>query len=334
MRALVTRLGAFGDLIICSPLFRLLKQDGYEVTANVNSRGASVLRNNPHIDKVMLHDESIVDLDKHWTDISKDYDRFINLTGTIEGRFLFSKRHNPDKYGMTHEERNALATGNYYDYALEYAGYDSRGLNGELYFSPAERIWAHDFRKKYKRKFLVLWALSGSSYHKAYPHAENVINAFLDAHPDVQVVTTGDELCILLEPKHERCKNYNGLLSIRKTLMLTYITDLVISPETATLNASGCYNTPKIALLSHSSAENLTKHFKNCTNISADVDCHPCHRLLYELDECELDAETKAPVCAGKISPAVILNAMEDVYQKWREHNGTHSRDRELSGVC
>jgi ADP-heptose:LPS heptosyltransferase len=46
-------------------------------------------------------------------------------------------------------------------------------------------------------------------------------------------------------------------------MALTKFVDLVISPDTGVLHASGCYDTPKIGLLGHTTIENITKYFKN-----------------------------------------------------------------------
>ena len=58
-RLLTIRLGAVGDTLITSPLYRLLKEDGYHVTVYMKQRMAACLKNCPHIDEYHWHDESI-----------------------------------------------------------------------------------------------------------------------------------------------------------------------------------------------------------------------------------------------------------------------------------
>jgi len=73
-RACVARLGAYGDMIIASPLFPFLKRDGYHVTAYIAQRGEPIVRHNPYIDKVVYHDDAmpIEELDKHFEETVKD----------------------------------------------------------------------------------------------------------------------------------------------------------------------------------------------------------------------------------------------------------------------
>ena len=42
-------------------------------------------------------------------------------------------------------------------------------------------------------------------------------------------------------------------------MILTKLVDLVISPDTGVLHASGAFDTPKIGLLGHTTIENITK---------------------------------------------------------------------------
>ncbi len=325
-KALLIRLGAFGDLVACTPILPFLKRDGYEVHFNCKGYSADVLKHNPYIDKIILHDDSIPNekLEEHWAELGKGYDKVINLSGSIEDGLLVPE-YKPE-FHLPHEERHARYNVNYYDRTMELAGYPVKGLTGELYFSPAEETQARDIRRKYHNSFLVLWSLSGSSYHKSYPWAEPVAKAFLNTHPNAVIFTVGDDLCKMLEWSHRQTKNYSGIWNIRKSMIMTKYADLVIAPETGILNAAGCFETPKIALLSHSSEENLTKHFKNCTSLRADVPCQPCHRLIYTRAACPLDDATGTAVCMSKLKAVDVFNAMQSYYQKWRDSYGALRR--------
>jgi len=314
----VIRLGALGDIVQMTPIIRLLHEDGYEVDLNIKKYSADVLRNNLYVNNVIVHDDSIPNekLDEHWEQLGVGYDKVVNLSESVE-RGLLAIKGDP-AWDMSKEERHELMNVNYFDRQLEIAGFNQRGILPELYFSTMEMQWARDFRKKHKREFLVLIALSGSSLHKVYPHMEIVMRAFHEAHPDTRFITVGDVACQLLEPEAPYVIPKSDKWSIRKSMLMTKYADLVISPETGLLNASGCFDTPKIALLSHSSVENLTKHFKNCASLSADIKCYPCHKLHYSMDTCNKERSTDSPACMAKISPATVLNAMEDVYIEWR----------------
>jgi ADP-heptose:LPS heptosyltransferase len=333
-KALVIRYGAWGDMIIASPLFRLLKQDGYQVTLNCNKRGAMIVKHNPNVDKILLHDETIPNetLGKHWAELSNGYDRVINLSESIE-KGLLSIEGSPEFF-KTKEERHDKCNVNYYDRTLEIGGYQNKGLKGELYFSPAEEYLFSDLRHKLIGKFKILWGLSGSSHHKAYPYGMIVGEAFLNKHPDAVIITVGDDLCRLLEWDHPRLIKKSGQWPIRKSLLMAKYANLVISGESAIANAAGCFDVPKIIMLSHSSEENLTKYWLNCISLhSTDAECYPCHQIHYTEESCPCDGKiVKGPVCMSTLWPESVFNAMEQAYERWE--NGIDIGQRQSGMVA
>ena len=75
------------------------------------------------------------------------------------------------------------------------------------------------------------------------------------------------------------------------------------------LNAASSLDSHKIVLLSHSSKENLSKHWKNTTSLEPDYYdnfCFPCHKMHYGFDTCNRDNETGGAMCAAKIKPTDI----------------------------
>ena len=85
----------------------------------------------------------------------------------------------------------------------------------------------------------------------------------------------------------------SGIWSIRDSLLVTKYVDLVISPDTGILHGAGCFDTPKIGLLTSTSKENITKYFKNDYSLESTVECSPCFRII-DLPEiqCPMSKET------------------------------------------
>ena len=316
-KALVIRLGAFGDMIFTTPLLKKLKQDGYHITMYVSSYGHDVIKLNPNVNKFIVHDSKLKgqEIWKHWEEIGNQYDRVINLSGSIEQSLL--KEEGTEAFYWPKDKRHAECNINYQDKTMEVGGYpDERGLSGELHFSQFELSEARRFRNKYNKYFVVLWALSGSSFHKAYPYTEFVQKALLRKYPDIMFWNIGDTFCEILDiPHEERIKNYAGKWPIRKALAMTRFADVVVGAETGILNAASCFNTHKIIMLSHSSEENLTKYWTNTTVLIPDAICHPCHRLIYTLEACPLDKTFNAPICT-MIEPVKMFYAIEHIYQE------------------
>ena len=334
-RVCVVRYGAFGDAIIITPLLRKLKEDGYEVTLNINPYCKEVFQHNPNVDNLLIQEKDSIPnsmLEDYWKFWAKSYDRYINLSESLEGDLLVVEGR---KEFFTHKSwRHARCDQNYYDYVFKRAGYgpETYGQVGEMFFTTAEEREARKFFDPLAQKFVVLWALNGSSHHKVYPLMEATLLEWFKTHPDSVCITVGDYMAKLLEFEHPQLIERAGKWKIRQSLLATKHADLVIGPETAMTNASGCYPTPKIVLLSHSSKENLTKYFVNDFSLEPDLatsPCYPCHQLHYTKESCPIGSVVdtssgveigKAPMCAIAISPQRVLAEMEKVYQLWRSH--------------
>jgi ADP-heptose:LPS heptosyltransferase len=301
-----------------------------------------VIHNSPYIDEILLHEDGSIEpehLDLYWKDIIKGYNLAINLSETIEGKFLFVPGR--PEYDLPLERRRELASGtNFYDYTLEVGGYkDVRSPLPELYPTDLEKSHCRLFKKKHEKQFIILWALSGSSMHKAYPFAEEVATYLLQKYDDIMTVTVGDEFCRLLEWQHPRAMSKCSEWDIRTTLLMTRYVDLVVGPETGVLNAAGCYDTPKMIMYTHTQRHNLSKYFKNDYSVQAEIDCSPCYRLIYphNYKDCplmDLGEDAAFCACAGAFNPGKIIKKIEEVYFEWhKQHKTRPAVNRKLSTI-
>jgi len=327
-RACVVRFGALGDAIILTPVLKALHDQGYHVTFMGTPYCAPALENNPYIDNLLLQERDAVpnqELGQYWSLWSKDYDRYINLSESLEGDLLIVEGRK--EFFTTKEWRHSRCNKNYYEYTLERSGVTNvPNPRGELYFTNAEERRAREFWQGLQGKFVILWALNGSSHHKVYPMMETVLRKFLGEHPDARAVTVGDDMARLLEFEHPQLIEKAGKWSIRESLIATKYASVVVGPETMITNAAGCFSTPKITILSHSSHENLCKHWENDYCVSPDQEiapCYPCHMLHYSKESCPTgiveDTETgeemgRAPICPIAVLPQRLYARLEEVY--------------------
>jgi hypothetical protein len=108
-------------------------------------------------------------------------------------------------------------------------------------------------------------------------------------------------------------------MSIRQSLTLAQQVPCVVGPETGVLNAVAFEPNGKVIMLSHSSKENLTKHWSNTQTIEPEnTACYPCHRLHYGRDYCHEHAETGAALCQANITPERVFLAIKEFYADWR----------------
>jgi hypothetical protein len=95
---------------------------------------------------------------------------------------------------------------------------------------------------------------------------------------------------------------------IRGALAFALEADAVIGTESMVVNAVAMEPMLKVVTMSHSSAENLTKHWQNTVAIEpAGVACHPCHRVHPDsLLFCAKDTGTKAAACQASATAPMI----------------------------
>jgi ADP-heptose:LPS heptosyltransferase len=222
------------------------------------------------------------------------------------------------QHSWNYSVRQKMLNVNYLEFTHLLAGVPE---NFEAFFYPSEyeKKWAKAEKAKYGK--VIMWALAGSSVHKLYPHLDTVIARIL-SHTDYKIVLVGNDKCRILEQGWEeepRVIRKSGEWSIRKTMAFSLECDLVIGPETGIMNCVGLEDVPMIIFLSHSSEENLTKHFKNCIPLTPEnCDCYPCHLMHYGWDNCKKsEKEPGVSECAYNISPDKTWNAICEV-MKWR----------------
>ena len=330
-RACICRYGAMGDMVIITPLIKALKADGFDVTMNISPYALPIIENNPHISNIVIQEREMIpnpELGPYWKEWENDYDRYINLSESLEGRFL--KVEGRRDFYTTQEWRRKTGEHNYYDYTMRAGGYpDKTGQRGELFFTNAERRDADKFFSRLRGKFVIVWALNGSSHHKMYAQMEMVVGKWLDAHPSSVIITVGDRVAKMLEFKHSQLINKAGEWSVRESLIAAKLASLVIGPETMMTNVAGSLGTPTITLLSHSTHEALCKYWPNDYCLAPDIaaaPCYPCFQLHYSRESCPIkqaiDDKTgavlaEAPACAlDGISATRLLARMEEVHSK------------------
>lgn len=308
----VVRYGGFGDMIQAANILPELKRQGYHVTFMTTPKGQDVLKHDPHIDAWMIQDTDQVpnhELPLFWAVVSKRFSKFVNLCESVEGTLLAmpGRANHGWPFAVRHERLND----NYLEFTAKLA---ELPYTSEARFYPSSEEKDAASARILHGGFNVLWALAGSSCHKFYPGQDAVIARILTDHPDCRIFLVGDEACKILEAgweKEPRVVCLSGELGIRDTLALAQACDAVVGCETGVLNAVAFEGNRKVVLLSHSSHENLTKHWANTIAMAPQgLDCYPCHRLHYTREFCREDEETGAAMCQRMIDPAVVYAAL------------------------
>lgn len=332
-RACIVRYGALGDMVMITPLIRELAKDGYEVTMNITPYAAPLVENNPYVSNIVIQEREAIpnrDLGGYWDEWRGEYDKYINLSESIEGKLL--KVEGRRDYHTSKEFREqACGSTNYYDWTMKLGGYpEVTGTRGELFFTPAERRDAAKMKKELAGKFVIGWAMNGSSHHKIYPLTEPVLTEWLSQHPEGIAFLLGGPEAQGYEFDHPQVVRTCGQWPLRKTLaFIAMVADTMVGPESMAINVAACYDIPKLTFLSHSNHDNLCKYWTNDYCLAPNVDiapCYPCHQLHYSLESCPV-AEmrnndtgatvARGPVCAmGAIEGDRVLARLEEIWTK------------------
>lgn len=319
--ACVVRFGGFGDMIQAACVFPQLKAQGFEITVMTTERGQEILEHDPNVDKFIIQDDDQVpnmELGPYWNYWREKFDRFINLSMSIEGACLII----PDDF-RTHWTKQSIhrfCNHNYLEVQSDVAGVPLNAKGSKFYPSEPEKEWASKELEPLKGKQVIMWSLSGSALHKCSPYTDNVIARVLTTYPEAHFILVGDHACKLLEQgweAEERIWCRSGEYSIRETLTLAQQVDIVMGPETGVLNSVGMEKVAKVIMLSHSSKENLTKHWINTTALlPVKTPCYPCHRLHMGRGTCpvvELGPEkVPAAACTAELDTDRIYKAVRD----------------------
>ena len=310
-------------MIQMSSILPLLKKQGYYIIINTTPKGYKIVKEDPHIDEFLLQDTDQVpneELGEYWDYLSKKYDKFINLSESVEATWLAMPGRMP--YYWPSEVKDKYLNVNYMEFLHDLAGVPHE-YGGGFYPAEDEIKWAEDLKNRWGKT--IMWVLSGSSVHKTWPYMDHAIARILLEYPEYKIVLVGDELSKMLEAgweKEKRVIKTCGKWDIRQALTFAQYCQIVIGPETGILNSVAFEpNIGKIIFLSHSSYINLTKHWYRTIALTPDgCDCYPCHQMHYGFSTCKRDAETGVADCQAKISLEKFWKAFRIMMgdEKWQ----------------
>lgn len=307
-KAAVVRPGAYGDALWSSSLTAELKSQGYHVTVYTGPAGGEVLEHDPNIDRLVPIQGQLF-TDEEWVAYylheGRKYDKFINLIGTVESRLLPHPHELP--YHWPAKVRAARMGANYLEEMFEVAELPFR-MAQQFYPSAEERAWALEQRAKLFPGPLVVIAPTGSGLPKTWPHVRRFME--LMAARGVYTVVVG-ELRQEIPPLEPHGVVLGLDLPMRASMALATVADVVVGTESAIVNAVAGLPNLKVVLLSHSSAENLTKHWVNTMSVEpAGISCFPCHRLHRGFDFCTRDSVTGFAACQAAAGAEAIAEAI------------------------
>lgn len=321
-RALVVRYGAFGDLLQATSVIKGLKDQGYHVTLHASMPGVDVVKHDPNIDQIIIFDKDQVpnaNLADFWAVQKKEYDKFVNLSESVEGTLLAM----PGRaaHGWNPLTRHSMMNRNYLEFQHAIAGLPHRP-QVRFFATAEEKNRARNIRSKMGNGPIIMWSLAGSSVHKTWAGLDNILANLMLSYPESEVVLVGGPEGVILEQGWENEKRVHktcGKWNIRMTLAFLAECDMVIGPETGVLNAASHMDMAKVIFLSHSTVENLTRDWVNTTSLwsrntkcfgRGDNEAPSCHSMVYSWDTCTKDENSGTAQCQVNIGVEEAWNAI------------------------
>jgi ADP-heptose:LPS heptosyltransferase len=347
--ACIARLGGIGDNLIAASTLRPLKRLGYKTEVITSPSAGAVYLHNPFLDKLTVKADG--DIKGNWQEWfalrAKEYDIFANLSHSCERRHALNV--NDTAFWWRQDYRRKFCAGSYLESAHDIVGvpYDF----GPLYHpTEEERARASRTRDEQIENRYVTWVISGSRVDKVYPWASMVIPRIIkELGVSVLLVGAGPKqfeyakqietdvrrsnsalkgLHLAMTPEtgtvspDGRAMDKGGTMdwSLRRSLAQVLASDVVISPDTGMAWAVAFEPMPKIIMVSHASAENITKHWVNTVTLTPDknrVPCWPCHRLHDTIDTCVPNKDGgQAAACISDTSVEKLIERTRDALAK------------------
>jgi ADP-heptose:LPS heptosyltransferase len=329
--ACVTRLGSIGDNLIASSVLPLLKRQGYMIEVIAQGPNHVVFENNPHIDKltVLRADDmpnNNAEWQQYWVRRSHEFEKFYHLSHSIESLLAFS----PDStwFNWPGSMRRQWCNHSYLGVAHDICELPHEFAPG---FFPTDdemekaRVTGDLIRPRRESK-IVGWVIAGSRIDKIYPYSPMAIGRIISELGASVVLFGGanekDFTAAKIIQDHVKLQNgsTNGLHAaistsendwpLRRALVLLQTCDLVISPDTGPAWAVASCPMPKIIMLGHASAYNITYGWKNTTTLTPDrarVPCYPCHRLHNDASTCVANAGNNGAACISDTTVERLL---------------------------
>jgi ADP-heptose:LPS heptosyltransferase len=334
----LARMGGVGDNLVAGSVLAPLKRAGYKTEVITQTPYSCVFENNPNIDKLTVKSKDdfagpdMLQWQQWFANRGKEYELFANLSHSMEHLIAFFPAQTAFWWPVAY--RRKIANKSYIETVHDIFGMPHEF--GPLFFPTEEEKSGALETKRHVGQRAVAWCVSGSRIDKVYPYAPMAI-ARIIKELNVPVILLGapgkdHDLALVVQ---ENVKRTNGSAEglhvaistdannptwpIRRILSMAGVCDLVIGPDTGPMWSVAFEPMPKILMLSHASAENITKHWVNTVTLQADqnrVPCFPCHQLHDVPATCTPNKENNGAACVSDISVEKILTTIQKIWRR------------------
>jgi ADP-heptose:LPS heptosyltransferase len=335
----VCRMGGVGDNLVAASVLAPLKRAGYMTEVIAQAPHHVMFENNPFMDRLIVKQKEDFPGDgglqwQQWFDTrGREYDLFANLSHTMEHLVAFFP--GQTAFYWPAPFRRKMADHSYIELVHDMFGMPHEF--GRLFWPTDEECEdVVEKRRQFGSDRLVGWCLSGTRIDKVWAYAPMAISRIireLGAHvillgaPSLQHIEMAQTVESEVARHNGSTKGLNTALSLdaanpqwpmRRILAMAGACDLVIGPDTGPMWAVAFESMPKIMMLSHASAKNITSHWVNTRTLHADqgrVPCWPCHRLHNGIETCRPNKENNGAACISDISVETVVSTAAELLE-------------------
>ena len=338
--AAIARFGGIGDNLVAGAPLYALKKMGYMTEVLTSEPNHVVFLNNPHVDKLTIHTPDrdfpqgdLLAWQKYFEGRARTYDVFGHLSHSMEGRHAIFET--MTAFWWPEDYRREICAGSYLETAMKIMRVPAPYEFDKLYYPTDEEIERANRTKEELGGKFISWVINGSRIDKVYVQAPILIPRIIkELGVPVVMHGAGEKEYSMAFAIQEQVRVQNsstwGIVSaiskegtepsghqnwpLRRSLALASVADLVVSPDTGVAWSVAMNDQPKIILVSHTSVENITKHWRNTVTMHADPDrvpCWPCHRLHNTPDTCVPNEFGNGAKCMTDISVEALFQQIK-----------------------
>ncbi len=299
MKVLIVRLSSIGDIVLCSPVVRVLYKAGHEVHFLSKKSYVHLLEPSPYISKVLAFDENWGSLIREVK--NEGYDVLIDLHKNLRTLRLklFSgvksysfPKINLQKWMKVKFKRTKLPDVHIVDRyikPIEVLGLnnDNEGLD---YFFPED--FEFDWRSWLSQRGIednyIAWVTGGTHSTKRLPE-EKIVDFAEKSSVNIVLIGGPEEMEMgdRISKKFDHVLNAAGYTSIPQSSALILHSQLVISNDTGMMHIAAALKKKIISLWGNTIPEfgmspNLPQHPQNHIAIEIkNLNCRPCSKIGY-----------------------------------------------------
>lgn len=298
---LFIRFSSIGDIVLCSPLLRALKQQmpNSRLLFATKKQFAPLLQHNPHIDKLFLLDKDMGTLIKALK--AEPIDFIVDLHNNLRSRRLrwaikapsaLVRKYNWQKWLLVHFKLNLMPNSHIVDRyfaTLQPLGIqpDEKGL---AFYNGIAEADSQALRRHLPNPYNVL-VIGGTYFTKRIPLPKLIEAVKASPYPVVLIGGKNDhpmaaQLCQYFEPSvplHNLCGN----LSIAESAEIIRHSHLVISGDTGMMHIAAAYQKPLLSVWGNTvPALGFAPYMPQRAHHSLilenkELKCRPCSKLGY-----------------------------------------------------